>query len=156
DIVYATIAIVGLSFISSFLQYHSILFRVISGLFLCILGLVIFFARPPRPRATWTRSMVEAYFSTFFLTLSNPLLILSFAALFAALHVDYLHSSYLELCALIFGVFVGSSLWWLILGGFTSLFRISILPKTIERINKISGIAILLFGLGTVISIIIK
>ena len=156
DIVYSTLAIVGLSVVSSFLMHHFILFRVLSSTFLCALGLRIILSKPPRPRATWTGGIAEAYFSTFLLTLANPLLILSFAAMFAVLAVNYETTDYLSLIALTSGVFVGSSLWWFILGGLTSFMQLKINPETLQKINKISGSLIILFGLGTLLSILFK
>lgn len=156
DVVYSTLAIVGLSVISSFLMHHFILFRVVSSVFLCALGTKIFFSKPPRPRATWTGGAAEAYFSTFLLTLTNPLLILSFVAMFTALAVNYETTNYLSLISLISGVFVGSSLWWVILGAVASFMQLKIHPETLQKINKISGSLIILFGLGTLLSILFK
>jgi threonine/homoserine/homoserine lactone efflux protein len=156
DIIYSTIAIVGLSMVSSFLMHHFILFRVISSIFLCTLGIKIIFSKPPRPRATWTGGIAEAYLSTFFLTLTNPLLILSFAALFALFNIRYEMTTIYSLFVLISGVFIGSSLWWFVLGGLTSFMKLKINPQTIQKINVISGILIILSGLITLLTILFK
>ncbi len=156
DVIYSALAIAGLSVISSFLMYHFILLRVVSSIFLCALGLRIIFSKPPRPRATLAGGVAEAYFSTLLLTLSNPLLIFSFAAFFALFGVNYQTGDYAALVALISGVFIGSSLWWIILGALSSFMQLKINPETLQKINKISGSLIILFGLFTLLSILFK
>ena len=156
DSIYATIALIGLSFISSWLMLHSVIFRIVSSLFLCGLGATIILSKPSRPQATWTRGLLQAYFSTMFLTLTNPLLVLSFAALFTILGTnDALYAPY-SLFSLLVGVFIGSSLWWIILSILIYYAHSKIAPETMAIINKISGTLIILFGIITLISIIIR
>ena len=155
DTIYATLALLGLSFVSSWLLLHSVLFRIISSLFLCALGTKILLSKPPRPQATWTTGLMQAYFSTLLLTLTNPLLIASFAAIFTILRANYSLNTYI-LSSLLLGVFIGSSLWWIILSGITSYARLSISPQRLAIINKISGMLIILFGMITLLSILFK
>jgi threonine/homoserine/homoserine lactone efflux protein len=49
------------------------------------------------------------------LTLSNPTTILSFLGIFAALGLRDATSSYASASIFVLGVFLGSTLWWLIL-----------------------------------------
>lgn len=155
DTIYATLALLGLSFVSSWILAHSILVRIISSLFLCTLGTKILFSKPPRPQATWSTSLIQSYFSTLFLTLSNPLLIVSFTATFTILRADYsLNTSILSFLSL--GVFLGSSLWWIVLSGITSYANLSLSPERLAIINKISGSLIILFGMVTLLSILFK
>lgn len=156
DTIYAALAFLGLSFVSSWLLAHSVLFRVISSLFLCALGTKIIFSKPSRPQATWTTGLVEAYFSTLLLTLTNPLLVVSFAALFTILGTNYSIDTHHSLFSLLWGVFIGSSAWWVILSGITTYARLSIAPQTLAIINKVSGFLIILFGIATLLSIILK
>jgi threonine/homoserine/homoserine lactone efflux protein len=156
DLVYSSCALIGLSFIYSFLVHHLILVRIVSSIFLCSFGLKIILSDLPRPSATWTHDMIHAYFSTLFLTLANPLLILSFIAGFAALGVTYQQENIYSLIGPVIGVFIGSSLWWFILGGITSLFKPLVLPETLHLLNKIAGYIIIIFGLFTLLTIFLK
>jgi threonine/homoserine/homoserine lactone efflux protein len=156
DTLYAALALLGLSFVSSLVLSNFILFRIISSLFLCVLGTKIFLAKPPRPQATWTISLMQAYFSTLALTLTNPLLVVSFAALFTILDTNASIDSYYALSLLFLGVFIGSSSWWILLSGISSYMSISITPQRLANINKVSGFIIVLFGLITLISIVLK
>jgi threonine/homoserine/homoserine lactone efflux protein len=156
DIIYSSIALAGLGFIYTFLVEHTILVRVICSIFLCAFGLKIAFSKPSRPVATWSRDILQAYFSTFFLTLANPLLTLSFITVFAAFDIKYNPEIPISFVSPILGVFLGSSLWWFVIGGVTQFFNFTILPETTQRINQISGIAIILSGISTLVTILFR
>ena len=88
-----------------------------------------------------------AYTTTFFLTLTNPLTILSFAAIFAGLGLATAGADYLAAWILVLGVFTGSALWWLLLSSGVSLFRSRFSPQSMRWVNRISGSVITFFGL---------
>jgi arginine exporter protein ArgO len=48
---------------------------------------------------------------------------------------------------LVAGVFWGSALWWVVLIGTVSLFKRKFDEKVVQRINLVSGILIIGFGL---------
>lgn len=73
--------------------------------------------------------------------------ILSFAAIFAGIWVVSTGVNYISAGMLVFGVFLGSTLWWLILSFGIGLFRTKFNPDRLLWVNKISGITILGFGL---------
>ncbi|WP_143467604.1 LysE family transporter [Leptolyngbya ohadii] len=56
-------------------------------------------------------------------------------------------NSYTEAIVLVLGVFLGSALWWLLLCGSVSLFRIRLNAKTLRWLNRISGLVLLTFGI---------
>ncbi len=84
DAVYGCVAVLGLTFISNGLINQQVWLRLIGGLFLCYLGIKTFFAKPAKRTAlAGGNSLAGAYTSTFFLTLTNPMTILFFAAVIA-------------------------------------------------------------------------
>ena len=88
DALYGSIAAFGLTFISTMLINQQGWIRLIGGIFLCFLGIKISLSSPARQAARVKgHSLVSSYASTFFLTLTNPMTILSFAAIFAGLGV---------------------------------------------------------------------
>lgn len=148
DALYGCVAGFGLTFISKILFGQQIWLRLIGGAFLCYLGLKTFLARPAEQVASAQRDgLAGAYGSTFFLTLTNPMTILSFAAIFAGLGVASASGNYLSAGVLVLGVFIGSALWWLILSGGVGLFRAKFSPHGLRWVNRISGVIIIGFGL---------
>jgi len=148
DALYGCIAGFGLTFISTLLISQQAWFRVIGGLFLCYLGIKTFFSRPAEQTANGKgKGLIGAYASTFFLTLTNPMTILSFAAIFAGLGLASAGGNYVSASILVLGVFSGSALWWLLLSGGVSFFQAKFNLRELKWVNRISGILILLFGL---------
>lgn len=148
DAVYGSIAGFGLTFISSFLISQQIWLRLVGGIFLCFLGIKTFLDRPAEQGVPINgKNLIGVYASTFFLTLTNPVTILSFAAIFSGLGLASTGGNYVSAGMLISGVFIGSTLWWLILSFGIGLFRTKFNPDRLLWVNKISGIIILGFGL---------
>jgi threonine/homoserine/homoserine lactone efflux protein len=107
-----------------------------------------FFAKPTDQAAlAQGRGMVSAYISTFFLTLTNPMTILSFAAIFAGLGLGAAPGDFSSAGVLILGVFCGSAAWWFLLSGGVSLLRRQFSQSAIRWVNRISGLVILSFGI---------
>ena len=98
--------------------------------------------------------LAGAYVSTFVLTITNPLTILSFAAIFAGLGLGSQDMGFFSASILILGVFSGSALWWLSLSGFVSLFRNRVGEQAMLWINRISGAIILGFGIVAIGSVV--
>lgn len=147
DTIYGFIAAFGVTMISGFLISHQMWLRIIGGAILFTLGLKTFLSRPRKQAAPVSgNSLLTNFFSTFGLTLTNPITILAFAAIFAALGVVSGSQDLAALGMLILGVFFGSALWWLILSGGASLFRGWIGTHGMRWVNRISGIIIIAFG----------
>ena len=152
DAVYGCVAGFGLTIISNTLISQQTWLRVIGGAFLCCLGFKTLLARPAEETApTGANSLVGAYTSTFLLTLTNPMTILSFAAIFAGL--GGASGDYVSAAVLVLGVFIGSALWWLTLSTGVSLFRTRFTPRGLRWVNRISGLVIAGFGLAALLSV---
>ena len=147
DAIYGSIAGFGLTFISNFLISQQVWLRLIGGGFLCYLGLKTFLASPSKQAvSTNGNGLISAYVSTFFLTLTNPITILSFAAIFAGLGVGSASRNYFSAGVLVVGVFIGSALWWLLLSSGVGLFGEKLNVTGLRWVNRISGMVIIIFG----------
>ncbi len=154
DAIYGCIAGFGLTFISSSLISGQVWLRLIGGMFLCYLGLKTFLARPAQQAASAKGDgLLGAYASTFFLTLTNPMSIFAFAAIVAGLGVASASGNYLSVGVFVLGVFIGSTLWWLILSGGVGVFRAKFSPHGLRWVNRISGVIITGFGLLALLSL---
>ena len=147
DAVYGCIAAFGLTFISVALVSHQAWLRLIGGLFLCYLGVRTLLAQPAEQAATVREGgLSRAYASTFFLTLTNPVTILAFAAIFAGLGLAEAGGGYASAGLLVLGVFLGSASWWLLLSSVVGAFRTRFSPSGMLWVNRVSGLIILGFG----------
>jgi len=155
DAIYGFIAAFGLTFISAFLIDHQFSLRLIGGGLLFYLGVKAFIARPVKktdlPRSA--RHYAGLYTSTFFLTLTNPMTILSFAAVFAGFGLAGTMGSVLSAAVLIVGVFLGSGLWWLFLVGVFSIYRKRFHTHQLVWINRITGTIIIASGVLALLSL---
>jgi threonine/homoserine/homoserine lactone efflux protein len=150
DGLYGAIAGFGLTFLVDFIIGKQIWLRLIGGGLLCILGVKTFFSKPAEqgPSAEGS-SLRNAYLSTFFLTLTNPMTILFFTAVFAGLGlgVENTGDHYLLAGILVLGVFIGSASWWLVLSNFTGILKGLLNVERLQWLNRISGLIIMGFGL---------
>jgi threonine/homoserine/homoserine lactone efflux protein len=152
DALYGCVAGYGLVFIADFLIDHTLWMRLIGGFFLCWLGIRTLTEKPPQTAAETklkkqSFGLFHAWTSTFFLTLTNPMTLLSFAAIFAALGIAQKNTHYGSASLLVFGVFLGSAFWWLLLSSVVSIFRKKLTPNARRWINRFSGVTLLSFGL---------
>jgi len=149
DALYGSVAGFGLTLVSAFLLDQQFWIRLVGGAFLCYLGVKTFLSRPASQAAPVRGGgLLSAYISTLFLTLTNPLTILSFAAIFAGLGLGAGVGNYASAGVLIAGVFLGSATWWLLLSGGVSLLRRQFDQRAMRWINRFSGLIILGFGLA--------
>lgn len=152
DAVYGLIAGLGLSFITNFLIGQTFWFHIVGGLFLCYLGIKTALSEASEnPARVEGRQLFGAYSSVFFLTLTNPLTILSFVGIFAGLGLS--QSSVTSALTLVLGVFSGSGLWWFILSILVTLLNKVIKKESLTWINRLSGLIILSFGVYSILSL---
>jgi len=154
DALAAGIAALGITLISGFLTDHQVLLRLAGGIFLCYLGVKIYQTKPTQQTPTGdVNGLLGAYVTTFLLTFSNPVTILSFIAIYAGWQVESLRGHYFAAAVLTLGVFIGSALWWvlLFLGMTTFPDRFSL--QTLGWIHRVSGALITGFGLAVLLSL---
>jgi threonine/homoserine/homoserine lactone efflux protein len=148
DAVYGSIAAFGLTAITGCLVAQSGWLRIAGVIFLCYLGIKTFLTRSAGlAPVTPTRGWPTAYASTFLLTLTNPMTILTFVAIFAGLGMAETNQGYASAGLLVGGVFTGSALWWLLLSSGATLFRHKLDDRHLTWINKGAGVIIVGFSL---------
>ncbi len=157
DGIYGLITGFGLTFITSFLTEHNLWIRLIGGILLLYLGARIFLSKPVSKKAHIKESgLLLSYFTTLFLTLTSPMTILIFMAIFAGLGIgtestgDYVNSSFLVL-----GVFIGSAIFYFLLSSLVAIFRARMTNRHLALGSKLSGIVIGVFGVTSILSEIV-
>ena len=115
---YGAVAAFGIAAISTFLESHYIPVRTVGGLFMIFLAARLIRA-PATPRIkkepVTTGRILGALFSGFFLTVTNPMTLVGFAAVFTTFHLAVDTDDRDLATLLVAGVILGSALWWLAL-----------------------------------------
>jgi threonine/homoserine/homoserine lactone efflux protein len=155
DGLYGMVAGFGLTAVSSFLIHWQLWVRLIGGAFLLYLGLKTFFSKSLTSAAISNRrGLLSDYFSTVFLTLTNPMTILSFVAVFAGVGLLSANRDFVSATTLVAGVVLGSALWWLALSGGVSLFRAKFTSDSLRIVNRLSGAILIVFAIFAFASIV--
>ena len=153
DTLFAAIAGFGLTFVSDFLTTYQEHLRILGGVALIIIGIKVFntntIKQIRRQRKRKSRIIGE-FISVFFLTLSNPITIIFFGAVFAGLGLLDSSNGTIDASILVTSIFVGTLIWWISLAFTINFFRKKIRLRSLWWINKIAGVLIFLLGILTV------
>jgi threonine/homoserine/homoserine lactone efflux protein len=155
DSFYGFVAAFGLTFISDFLSGHRFWLRLAGGVLLLFLGIRTLMAQPERRSLFRIRRKRYAgmYASTFFLTLTNPMTIFSFAAVFAGFGLAGAKGDLVSAGTLVLGVFLGSGIWWLFLVGVFGIFKRRFEHHELHWVNRIAGLIIAGSGVLALLSL---
>jgi len=154
DVIFGAIAGLGLTVVSDALLGYQDAFGTFGGLYLLAIGARAFFKRDQAdPPPLSGEKLAAAFASTFALTITNPITILAFAAIFAKIGLDAGVATWPQVSIMLGGVFAGSLLWWLGLS-----FGIAVLRKLfgavhIKWLNRISGAILIASGIGLLASV---
>lgn len=154
DALAAGIAALGISLISGLFAEHQLALRLVGGIFLCYLGYRIYRTEPAtQAPVNNVNGLLSAYVTTFLLTFSNPVTILSFVAIYAGWHVPSLQGRYVAAAILTGGVFTGSALWWVGLFITLTAFHHKFNLRFLLWVHRISGAIIAGFGVVVLLSL---
>lgn len=126
------------------------------ALFLAWMGLKMLGATPPERAANAVdpARALPAFASVFVLTLSNPLTILSFIAIFATLAGGSPLSA-ASATLMVVGVFCGSAAWWLMLALGIATIRHRLDARAMRWIDRIAGGCLLAFAVWQLLRTVI-
>lgn len=149
DAMYGLVAALGVSAVATLLLEHAATLRIVGGVLMALLGAAALrrAGQPPKivaARASTPAGLFGAFGTTFALTASSPMTILSFAGLLAALAPP--DGGMPGALILVAGVFSGSVAWWMLLVGGVSASRRAIPPSALRWIEGVSGAALLAFA----------
>jgi len=156
DTFFALIAGFGVTFVISFVKEQHIYFQLIGGLIIIYLGIHIFYTNPVRQlrlQRMNRNKLSQDFFSVFFLTITNPMGIFFFLAMFAGINIASGPVSFLRLFTMVVGVSAGSAGWWFLLSTFVDYWRDRFRLKNIWWMNKVAGVVIFTLGMAAIISI---
>jgi threonine/homoserine/homoserine lactone efflux protein len=151
DATYGGVAAFGLTAIMSLLLGARAALGILGGAFLVYLAWKTMTSRPKDVAPAADRpGLIWALLSTFGLTMTNPMTIISFAAIFAGLGV--VGSGGADAALLTLGVFVGSAAWWVVLTSIVAIFRTQLTVEVLIWVNRVSGAVLLIFGIAAIVA----
>ncbi len=158
DATYGAIAAFGLTAVTDVLIDWRRALGLVGGVFLLWLAWRTIRSVPGEAATTsptnGRRGLAGAYLSILGLTLTNPMTILSFAALFIGLGVTGGDAG--GAAVLTLGVFVGSAAWWVVLVTVVGAVRGRLTPAGLRRVNVVSGALIGVFALVALGSALVR
>ncbi len=151
DVIFAIVAGLGITAVAGLIAAYTNWLLLVGGCFLLILGLVSFRARvtdAEMAKALTAGQRAAIVSTTLALTLTNPFTFTGFISMFGGLSGQFATGAgYGPLAVLVVSVALGSSLWWIFLARLVAVFRNRIDARRLTAINKVTGAAVVVFGL---------
>ncbi|MGH7113660.1 MAG: LysE family translocator [Stellaceae bacterium] len=158
DALFGVVAAFGLTLVSRWLISYEDWLRAGGGVYLLYSGGSALFSKAHEKMTEESdpETLVRGFASAFALTITNPVTILVFLAIFAALNLDGKQAALLRAAFLVLGVWIGSFLWWLALSLGVGMFRRSIEPRHLAWVSRGSGIILFLTGAALIATVVVE
>jgi len=148
DVFYCALAGLGTHAISVFLTNEKAAFQFLTGLILVIVGIRTSLSRPKNsPIKAHIKGLLSAFTGNFLLVLANPLQLLIFAAIFAALGISGWGADFRSTLCVVTGVFLGSAIWAPIFATGVPHFHLELNKTHFSCLNRLTGTIITAVGI---------
>ena len=156
DTFYGAIAGFSLASIAEFIKNNDFYLRLFGGILLGRISFSIFRSPPREPNLETGEegTLLHGFTSAFFLTISNPITLIVFGAAFAAMGISPAEDSLSQASALVVGVFLGSTTWWLSLSTSVHLMHHKLSDRQLLWINRCSAIMLGMFSTYILLSLV--
>lgn len=151
DTFYAFVAGFSLSIIIDFIQKYELYFKLVGFFVLILLGIYIFRSNPTKQIQKYKKkgsSHLQDFITTFLITLSNPLSVFVFIAIFTSYSIILQFSHPLEALLTIGGIFIGGTIWWISITGLANLFRHKFTINALYWANRVIGLGVILIAVA--------
>lgn len=150
DGLFGAVAAFGLTGLTQVINNYNGIVQIVGAIALVIIGIKLWFSHPHVDDVQDTfQDKIKAAIGTFFLTLTNPLTVLGFIAIFVGLGFGDMGDSFANATLISLGILIGSSFWWGIISyGSARIFR-SLSDRHLENINKVSAVILFVFAIIT-------
>ncbi len=157
DMIFGAIAGLGLTVISTFVLDNERIIGLVGGALVVVLGIVTY--RAPvvvGNGAVVVKSLRRDFAAAFMMAITNPATMVAAAGVFAALGGVDVYEAPASALWLVLGVLLGSTLWWVILAGATSVLRRPLINSGMPWLNRISGSIIAVSGAALFVLTLLK
>ncbi|EFO34382.1 putative lysine exporter protein LysE/YggA [Roseibium sp. TrichSKD4] len=160
DVIYASVAVFGVSAVTTFLDSQFDLIRIVGGLVLILFGLKVFATHPhlisdtdgadtPAPKVGGDMAVA------FFMVLTNPGAAFGFVAIMGALgEWRPAHGDHVGAAVMVIGVALGATSWWAGLSALVARFKDKINDAWLDRANRIAGTILICFGVAIYVDLV--
>ncbi|MFV0506226.1 MAG: LysE family translocator [Bacteroidales bacterium] len=159
DLFYAIIAGYSFSYIHSMIRRYDIFIHLLGIVVLVCLGIFIYRKNPVkeiRQQRNKKPGYLGDFVSSFLLTVSNPLLVFIFLALFTGFGVTLNLNQHNINFALFGGIILGCIVWWASLSGIINIFRHRFTLRILWWFNKVAGVVIILVAVYYIVDLFIN
>lgn len=157
DGLYGLIGGLGLTAITSFMVGQQTWLRIIGGGVMILMGIGVIASKESNEvvdeRKGKNLSFLGDFTSIFLLTISNPFTILYFAGVYAGIGLLGVDGGWVSAVYFSLGVTAGSMILWIILAGGVNKLSLKFNQKYLVYFSRLSGILIIILGIGILISI---
>jgi len=154
DASYAGIAAFGLTALTGVLVSGRLVLGLVGGVIIMLLGIRTMRSRPGEVARDADRpGLIASFVSIFALTATNPMTILSFAAVFAGIGLS-VGASFADALVLTLGVWAGSALWSVVLTSVVGWFRLRVSTTALLWMNRVSGAVLVAFGAVAIVAVV--
>jgi len=158
DVFYAGITSLGLGFIINFITGNQNILHIIGSILLLFFGIYVFRSNPFKwlhePKDN-VNSYSQDAVSAFFITLSNPLIIFLFIALFARFNYISVEAKTFSILLGLASIFVGALSWWLLITFLVGKLRTVLNLRGLYLMNKIVGSIIIILSIYLLVLLIL-
>jgi len=165
DTFYALIAAFGLSFLTNFLIKQQFSLKIIGGACLLYMGWKIYNKSPFTLRNIFSKHCANGkkksnvfvdFLSMFALTITNPFTIVFYGTVFTVLGLTVSELGVKGIYIVALGIYLGATIWWLMLASGINLFRNKLKIRGIWMINKVMGSLIIALAILAALSLFFK
>jgi arginine exporter protein ArgO len=154
DVVFGSVAGLGITYISSRVMEYEQQIGVVGGVILLVVGTATY--RTPVCPITGeaqVQGLLRDMFAAFTMAITNPATMLGAAGIFAVFGPIDLNTHPVKAFWLVAGIFAGSAAWWLMLATIVGTFRQRFVDRGLLRMNKIAGAIVCACGAGVLITV---
>lgn len=150
DLLYAIIAVFSMSIVIDFIESHQLLLQIIGTLIVFVFGLYTYANNPVKKMQKMNggnANYIQDFLTSFGLTITNPLVIFLYIALFAKLGFITEETTSIQSFLGILFIIVGACFWWTLLVVIVNYFRGRINLRGLYVVNRAAGIALMVIAI---------
>ena len=156
DLFYALITCMGMGIVIDFIENNQVILQLVGSILLIMFGVYTYrsdpsksFRKPKRSRSYWQDTL-----SAFLVTLSNPLILFAFIALFARFNFISRDDKMYSIALGVASIFAGALIWWFALSSIIGQFRGVFNTRGLIIMNRTVGVVIVVLSvIGLIVSI---